>query len=43
MKSMYGILMNGHARFLCRKLWKQKIPLKINIFIRHARFIYRKI
>ena len=32
-KSMYEDLMNGHTRFLCKYLWKLKIPLKIKIFM----------
>lgn len=32
-KSMYLDLMNGHTRFLCKYLWKLKIPLKIKIFM----------
>ena len=32
-KSMYLDLMNGHARFLKKYLWKLKIPLKIKIFM----------
>jgi hypothetical protein len=32
-KSYYMDLMNGHTRFLCKYLWKLKIPLKIKIFM----------
>jgi hypothetical protein len=32
-KSMYGDMLNGHARYLHKYLWKLKIPLKIKIFM----------
>src|SRR4051812_17028639 len=32
-KSMHSDLMNVHTRFLCKYLWKLKIPLKIKVFM----------
>jgi hypothetical protein len=32
-KSMYEDLMNGHTTFLCKYLWRLKIPLKIKFFM----------
>jgi hypothetical protein len=32
-KSMYGDMINGQTRYLCKYLWKIKIPLKIKIFM----------
>jgi hypothetical protein len=32
-KSMYGDMLNGHTRYLCKYLWKIKISLKIKIFM----------
>jgi hypothetical protein len=32
-KSMYVDYMNGHTVFLKKKLWKIKVPLKIQIFM----------
>jgi hypothetical protein len=30
---MYANMMNGHTVFLCKYLWKIKVPLKIKIFM----------
>ena len=38
-KSYYGDLLNAHTRYLCKYLWKLKIPLKIKIFLW---FLHRK-
>ena len=32
-KSMYEGLINGHTKYLCKYLWKVKIPHKIRAFI----------
>jgi hypothetical protein len=43
-RSMYGDLMNGHTRFLRKYLCKQKIPLKIKIFVwfRNIKVLFTK-
>jgi hypothetical protein len=43
-KSMYLDLMNGHAKYLRKYIWKIKVPLKIKIFMwfRHHKVLLTK-